>query len=163
MKTETHQFVLKKGKTLHRHGVAQVITRDNLTDEAALFMLHRTPGAIIHFEKFPKDWKEQAAAFDPVAALRVKKNNTPEERQAALKALNEQRKAKQTSEAKKEEPEVIPPGVDESQYNLKKEAMEAKSEDELKAWAAQLGLPKRVWAQMKKPKLIEYLIKETSE
>lgn len=53
----TGQFKLKVGIVLALHGLNEMVTESNLTDEKALKILKKYPGHIVSFSAYPADWK----------------------------------------------------------------------------------------------------------
>lgn len=150
MKTE-QKFQMYKGKVLTQHGLSKPITRDNCSDDMALGILKRTPGAIKFFEKFPEDWKSQAEAYNPLDKVNgAATSKTTEAKTDAGKSSKEDEQKTKTD-----------------QYNLKKQNLEAKSQSELKDWAKSIGLPESQWKNKKKngkPNgLVAYLMEATAE
>lgn len=114
-------FKLKKGKVIALHGMNEVITNANLTDDKAIELLKKFPGHAKSFEVLPENWQEVVAG---------KPAKTEEDLQAEVDAnIKKTLKAKKLDELKKDA-EQFPK---EEWENMKKAELEAYIFDKLKA------------------------------
>lgn len=146
--TMESKFKLHEGKRLMMHGSNDVLTNANITDDKALHILKRTPGAISLFVAYPEDWREQAQKFDVLASIR--KNSAKK-----AKAVENS-----TDEVTIGETAAVE-DLDKTAYEARKKNLEEKNLVQLKDFAKNLELPKDEWKSLLKAPLIEYLLDKT--
>lgn len=139
----TNEFAMYEGKKIHLHHT--VLMRANCTDNDALKVLKATPGAIKFFERFPPNWKELAADFDPIATAKKSKLQPEKTQKDSFE------------ESEKKEPQKI----DANAYDQRKETLESKNINDLKELAGAMDLPKAEYGKLKKPELIAYILDKT--
>jgi hypothetical protein len=136
-------FKLITGKKIMMHGLSDVITSANLTDEKALMILKKNSNAIKLFETYPVNWKELADNYDANKARREK----PEiaEKKTAPKKVEIKVEDKTPNDASAEKKKVF------SKKDLK----------DLQLIATSLELNEDEWGDLKKADLIDYIIEKT--
>lgn len=136
------KFVLR-GRRLAMHGVSDIITSANCTDEKCLAILKKNPAAIKFFSVYPENWRELAESFDVVGNARIKKD--------VLKPV-----VVSEEEIKENEQEIS-----EKLSAEKKATLEAKTKAELQDFAKSLELDEAEYIELNKAKLVEYLLEKT--
>src|SRR3989304_2113113 len=59
----TQKFQLKKNVRIQSHGLANVYTHKNMTDEAAIALLSKSASHLVSFDAVPDNWKELVAKY----------------------------------------------------------------------------------------------------
>lgn len=133
-----NQFLLKDNTRLFIG--SQVIMRrgkvNHCTDEKALQYLNHNPKNIHFFEKYPSNWQELAAEYDPLKVMRAKKDEVP----------------------------VVHTSGEIDYKKVKEDALSEKSVVDLKAYLLELNkndadkYPKKDWNLLNKAALIKYIL-----
>ena len=84
------QFELKKNKMIAVHGLNDVITSSNLTDEKAIKLLSKYPSHIESFEKYPDNWTELTSEK---ASIETGIDETDENEEVKTTEVKEKKKA----------------------------------------------------------------------
>lgn len=142
------KFRIKEGKRIMLHGMSEVYTNANITDEAAMQILHRSPKAIQLFSDYPNDWRERAAAH-----VRTKTNGKAATPAAAAKEVAAPVADKEAAEFDKDEFNVA---------EVKRQSLEAKSEKELREMCASFEMDEADYKKAKKPALVKMLLERIS-
>lgn len=135
---ENLKFKLIQGKRLALHGLGMVITNANLTNENALEVLRRAPGAIKFFETYPTNWREMTMA-----------------KTAAPKPAAEKPTAAP----------VAPPPFKVSEIDLEKtrrDNLQGKGKKQLREMCQSFEIPEDEYAGKSKGELIELLMAKTA-
>jgi len=136
---ENLKFKLKQGKKIMLHGMSDVLTNGNLTNEKAIAVLRRIPAAIKFFEVFPADWRTMISA-KPVKHA----------------------KELHVKEVVKETVEEEPQSTDKIDLNaIRRDNLQSKNITELRNLADNLEIPVSQYKNLKKPELVELLFEAT--
>ena len=143
---ETRLFTLA-GRRLAMHGVADVLTSANCTNERCLTILKKTPAAIKFFETYPDNWKELSERFEPLAVAKRQAKKSSTQTVESIAVDNAKEKAAEAEAIAAEE--------------LRKDKIASMNENtvkELKAFAEESGYDVEEYKKLNKVKLIDYLI-----
>lgn len=147
MKNENCLFRLIDGKKLMSHGIAAVYTNANLTNEAALTFLKKTPGVIKFFQDYPENWREMAENFQ------IGK---------PFNATGKKAKTKSNGKPENETPgqgdESTGDGASQTVDSNTMELLKGKTKNELITIAENLELPSNEYEGKTKNELVEYLL-----
>jgi hypothetical protein len=136
-KTENHKLYFG-GDVLMRKGAV-----NNCTREKALALLKSNLSNIKHFDRYPANYAELAANFDPLKAMRSQKEEPVIQTQGIL----------------------IHPNIDVEK--IKREAFENKSVKDLKQFLLDcfesdpVGYPKKEWQTLNKESLVSYILSKS--
>ena len=150
------RFRLKEGKKIMLHGMGDVLTNANLTNEKAIRILKRTPAAIKFFDFYPNDWRQICGVTEQAAPVSVPADPAPVESSFSFQP-DKAVPADQAVPADKSSDATS--GLD--LETIRRNNLEGKTLKELKNIASNLEL-EEAYSGLNKADLIEFLLKQTA-